>query len=59
MTDWKALAAARCPDMPPDAVARIVPGFEVLEASFRALAQQLTAEDEPAVIFANVRERGE
>ncbi len=59
MTDWKALAAARCPDIPDEAVARIVPGFEVLEASFRALTKQLTPEDESAVIFANVRERGE
>jgi hypothetical protein len=51
MTDWKALAAARCPDIPPDSVARIVPGFELLEASFRPLATQLTADDEPATVF--------
>jgi hypothetical protein len=59
MTDWKALAAARCPDIPADAVVRIVPALEALEAAFRPLAAKLTAEDESAVIFANVREPGE
>ena len=32
MTDWKSLAAARCPDIPGDAVARMVPSLEGLEA---------------------------
>jgi hypothetical protein len=59
MTDWKALAAARCPDIPADSVARIVPGLEILEASFHALTKQLTPEDESAVTFANVQERSE
>jgi len=59
MTDWKTLAAARCPDIPADAVARMVPSLETLEASFRPLALQLTPQDESAVIFANVKERGE
>jgi hypothetical protein len=53
MTDWKTLAAARCPDIPADAVARMVPSLEALEASFRPLALQLTPEDE------YVEERGE
>ena len=57
MTDWKALAAARCPDMPADAVDRIVSSLTVLETAFRPLAGQLTAEDESAVTFANVCER--
>ena len=51
MTDWKALAAARCPDLSADAVARAIPGLEALEAAFRPLAAQLTVEDEPAVTF--------
>jgi len=59
MTDWKALAAARCPDIPADAVARITPGLEALEAAFRPLTERLTAEDESAVVLANVQERGE
>jgi hypothetical protein len=46
MTDWKTLAAARCPDIPADAVARMVPALEALGASFRPLALQLTPEDE-------------
>jgi hypothetical protein len=58
MTDWKALAAARCPDIPADAVARTLPGLEALEAAFVPLAAGLTAEDESAVTFANVQERG-
>jgi len=59
MTDWKALAAARCPDIPADAVARLIPAMEALETTLRPLTANLTAQDEPAVIFANVRERGE
>jgi hypothetical protein len=59
MTDWKALAAARCPDIPADAVARIVPSLEALEAAFRPLTGTLTADMESAVILTNVRERGE
>jgi len=59
MTDWKTLAVARCPDMPADAVARIVPALESLETAFRPLAQTMTPDVESAVIFGNVRERGE
>ncbi len=59
MTDWKALAAARCPDLPADAVAQIVPSLEALEAAFLPLTKQLKPGDESAVIFANVQERGE
>ena len=58
MTDWKQLAAARCPDIPPEQVARIIPSLEALKADFRPLAKQLTPEMESAVIFANVAERG-
>ena len=51
MTDWKALAAARCPDIPEENVARLVPNCEALEAAFRPLAKQLTADDESATVF--------
>ena len=53
MTDWKTLAAARCPDIPADAVLRMIPSLEALEATFRQLAEQLNPEDE------YVGERGE
>jgi hypothetical protein len=59
MTDWKALAAARCPDIPADTIAKIAPALEALESAFRPLAARLTPEDESAIIFANVTERGE
>jgi hypothetical protein len=51
MTDWKSLAAARCPDIPGDAVASIIPSLEGLEAAFRPLAKTLTADVEPALVF--------
>jgi len=51
MTDWKALAAARCPDIPPDEAARIAPSLEALENAFRRLSEQLTPDIEPAVTF--------
>ncbi len=51
MTDWKLLADARCPDIPADAVARAVPALEALEAIFHTLANHLTADDVPAVVF--------
>lgn len=59
MTDWKPLAAARCPDIPADAVARILPSLEALEAAFRPLAATLTPADESALTFSNILERGE
>lgn len=59
MTDWKALAAARCPDLPADAIVRIAPALESLEATFRPLAENLTADDESALIFSNILERPE
>ena len=54
MTDWKTLAAARCPDLSAEAVQRIVPALEALETSFRPLAEQLTSDDESAVVFSDV-----
>ncbi len=59
MTDWKALAAARCPDLPEDAVARIAPSLAALEATFRPLAATLKPETELAITLSYLRERGE
>jgi hypothetical protein len=59
MTDWKTLAAARCPDIPAEAVARLVPSLETLETAFRPLTEKLTPQDESAIIFENVQERAE
>jgi len=39
------------PDIPPDALARISPVLEALEAAFRPLAQTLVFSDEPALTF--------
>lgn len=51
MTDWKALAAARRPDVPPDAVDRIAPALNALDADFRPLVSLLTPEILPATEF--------
>jgi hypothetical protein len=59
MTDWKTLAALRCPDIPADAVARIAPSLDTLEQTFRPLAATLTPTDESAVTFSNLQERAE
>jgi hypothetical protein len=59
MTDWKTLAAIRCPDIPPDAIARIAPSLDALEQAFRPLAAALTPANESAVTLSNIRERGE
>ena len=53
MTDWKALAAARCPDIPADAAERIVGTMEALEEVFRPLVKSLKPEEEPATVFVN------
>jgi hypothetical protein len=59
MTDWKTLAALRCPDIPPDAVVRVAPSLDALEKAFRPLAATLTPADESAVTLSNLRERAE
>jgi hypothetical protein len=58
MTDWKTLAAARCPDIPAETRANMVPALGSLEAVFRPMAARLTADDESALRFA-VSEQGE
>jgi hypothetical protein len=59
MTDWKTLAALRCPDIPADAVERIAPSLDALEKTFRPLAASLTPTDESALTFSNLQERPE
>jgi hypothetical protein len=60
MTDWKTLAAARCPDIPADAVPDMTPALDSLEAAFRPLEVRLTADDESALGFSvNERAMGE
>jgi len=49
MTDWHALARARGLDIPENAVSRIVPALDGLEAAFQALTGKLTVDVEPAV----------
>jgi hypothetical protein len=59
MTDWKTLAALRCPDIPADAVARIAPSLDALEKAFRPLAATLAPADESALTLSNLQERAE
>jgi hypothetical protein len=49
MTDWIALAHARGLNIPVDAVERIAPSLELLEAAFRPLTEKLDFVTEPAV----------
>lgn len=37
------MAAARCPDIPEDAIIQMVPALEALEAAFQPLLEQLKA----------------
>jgi hypothetical protein len=49
MTDWKALAQAA--GLPREALDRITPPLETIEAVFRPLAENLPPELEPACTF--------
>ena len=51
MTDWHAIARARGLDIPAEAVERIAPSLNGLEAAFRPLLKNLTHSVEPAVIL--------
>ena len=48
MTDWRLAAQARCPDIPPDELERIIPILEDLEAAFAPLAARIPIDAEPA-----------
>lgn len=49
MTDWTALARARGLDIPAEAVERVAPSLEALEADFRPLTARLEFTTEPAI----------
>jgi hypothetical protein len=51
MTDWTALARARGLDIPTEAVEKIAPSLEALEAGLRPLLAKLEFVDEPAIIL--------
>lgn len=59
MTDWNALARARGLNIPADAVERIAPSLEALEASFRPLPTKLTHSVEPALTLSEAAVLGE
>ncbi len=52
MTDWKR-------DIPPDAIERITPSLEALEAAFRPLLAKLPFMTEPAVTLSEAAVIGE
>ena len=45
MTDWKAVAVARNLDIPPEDLAKIIPGLDALEEGFLPLLDQLSYTD--------------
>ena len=47
MTDWKALAAALDPPVPQDAVPKVAPALEALEAALEPLAEALPIDTLP------------
>jgi len=51
MPDWQALAKARKLDIPPDAIDRIAPALEALDADFSRLLPKLSNTVEPAIIL--------
>lgn len=57
--DWKAIAAARRLDIPPEAIDQIAPSLEALENAFRPLLQKLTPAVEPAIALSESAVLGE
>jgi hypothetical protein len=51
LKDWRAMAKARGLDIPDRDFDRIAGPLDALEESFRPLAKQLNAADEPCVAF--------
>lgn len=51
MPDWQALAKARKLDIPQDAIDRIAPALDVLDADFTRLLPKLSNTIEPAIIL--------
>lgn len=57
--DWKKIARANGLAIPDKDLDRITPALDALESAFRPLAQGLSPEMEPAVIFDVAAEDGE
>jgi hypothetical protein len=51
MPDWKAIAAAVAPDIPADALSRIEPSLDSLEAAFCPLVARIPLDAEPAYVL--------
>lgn len=56
MRDWKAIAKATMPGVPPEELDRLLPPLAALEETFRPLAQRLTPDVEPATALNLERE---
>ncbi|MFN7925829.1 MAG: hypothetical protein U0Q16_37355 [Bryobacteraceae bacterium] len=57
MPDWKQRARAMAQDIPEDAVERITPALDGLEAAFRPLVEQVRLESEPSYVQMVGREK--
>jgi len=51
MTDWKALAAAKGFEIPPEEMDRIVPVLEALEKTFQPLRDRVPMSTDSPLIF--------
>ena len=51
MPDWKKAAQAIAPEIPDAQLDAITPALDLLENAFRPLTLDITAEDNPAVMF--------
>lgn len=49
--DWKTAAQALAPDIPADAIEKIAPSLDKLEAAFRPLPARIPLETEPAYVL--------
>ena len=57
--DWKAIAQARKLDIAEEAIARIAPALDALEAAFRPLLEQIPHTVEPAITLSESAVLGE
>jgi hypothetical protein len=57
--DWKAIAQARNLDIPEEAIVRIAPSLDTLEAAFRPLLQRIPDTVEPAITLSESAVTGE
>lgn len=59
MTDWKAVAQFRIPDLPPGDVLDVSKALEAMESAFQPLLKDLTDTVEPAVVLAETAVLGQ